>query len=943
MHSFGTGEIVIAVVVLVWVVARQVQARPVVARTMFAVPAVLAVLGLLALAHDARNGHGLTSSGGSWLAAGLVLAVVTGAARAPAARIFERDGRLWRQGGPLTIALWLVSAGLRAGLGVLAARAGAGAAVSDTLLLSFGLSLAVQYAGLVLRARRLTASPAAGLAPGGVRATPRSVRVASASSTSGTRSPVAGPGPAAPALAGAGGRLARAGRWSARHPWWLIGVWLLVLVGATFGHKALGGTYSDEFTLPGSPAAQGAAVLKAHNPGSGGQSGQLVFTVARGSLAQDKAAVEDTVARVRELPYVLSASDPLAPATTAKNGQTAYSTVHFSVDPASLSPSYLTQVNAATAGARSAGVAVSYGGQLGQADQPKASDLRSEAIGVLAAVLVLLLGFGSVYAAGLPLVTAIVGAVAGIGVLGMAASATTFASVSPTLGVMMGLGVGIDYGLFLATRHRQLVMDGADPADAAGVTTASSGRSVLVAAATVIIAVLGLYASGITFIGKLGLAAAVTVTVAALCAVTLVPALLGLAGQGIDRFRVRRPVAESAGGSDFWPRYARWIGRHRWLALGGGVAVLLVLAVPVLSLQLGHVDAGASPDSYSSKQAYDAIGRAFGPGANGPLTVVVQLDQARTSTPAQVRVLESSLGTALAKVPDVASVSPVRASPDGDVLSATVIAASRPQDAATRTLADTLQNTTLPAVLGPAGAQGYVTGSLAGQLDFLGDVSQRLPLIIAVVIAAAFLLLLVSFRSPVLALKAAVLNFFSIGAALGVIVAVFQWGWGSSLLGVSEKVPVESYVPMIMFAIVFGLSMDYEVFLLTRIREAWGRTRDNAVSVAAGLSATARVISCAALIITGVFLAFLLSASVVVKMLALGLGVSIVVDATLIRLLVVPATMFLLGEANWWTPRWLTRLPDLLEPAGLPARVTADAGGSGRSTATPDAQRGTGR
>jgi putative drug exporter of the RND superfamily len=921
VHSFGTGEIVIAAVVLVWVVVRQVQARPVVPRTMFAMPAVLAVLGLLALAHDARTGHGLTSSDAAWIAADLALSVVTGAVRAPAIRLFERDGRLWRQGGPLTIALWLASIGLRAGIGVLAARAGAGTGPGDTLLLSFGVSLAVQYAVLALRARRFKARVTVGAAR--AARVPRSA--AGAAPPAGSLTAASRPAAVrSPALAGAvGGRLARAGRWSARHPWWLIGAWLLVLVAATVGHKALGGTYSDNFTLPGSPAAQGAAVLQAHNPDSGGQSGQLVFTVPRGSLAQDKTAVENSVAQVRKLPYVLSASDPLSPATTSKNDQTAYSTVHFSVDPASLAASYITQVNNATAGARSAGVAVSYGGQLGQADQPKSSDLRSEAIGIVAAVLVLLLGFGSVYAAGLPLVTAIVGAVTGIGVLGMAASATTFASVSPTLGVMMGLGVGIDYALFLTTRHRQLVMDGADPAGAAGATIASSGRSVLIAAATVIIALLGLYASGITFIGKLGLAAAITVAVAALCAVTLVPALLGLAGRGIDRRRVRRPVAESAGGSDFWHRYARWIGRHRWLALGGGVAVLLVLAAPVLSLQLGHVDAGASPDSYSSKRAYDAIDSAFGPGANGPLTVVAQLDKAKTSTPAQLSALESSLSAALAKVPDVASVSPVHASADGDVLSATVIPASRPQDAVTRTLADTLQDTTLPAVLNPAGAQGYVTGSLAGQLDFLNDVSQRLPLIIGVVIAAAFLLLLVSFRSPVLALKAAILNFFSIGAAIGVIVAVFQWGWGSSLLGVTEKVPIESYVPMIMFAIVFGLSMDYEVFLLTRVREAWGRTRDNAVSVAEGLSATARVISCAALIITCVFLAFLLSTSVVVKMLALGLGVSVIVDATLIRLLVVPATMFLLGKANWWTPRWLTRLPNLLEPVDPPVQSSA--------------------
>ena len=710
------------------------------------------------------------------------------------------------------------------------------------------------------------------------------------------------------------GRLGRTGRWGASHPWRVIGAWLVILVLATVGHSALGGTYTDDFTLPGSTAAQGAAVLQAHVPGAGGQTGQLVFTVPGGSITAKQTPVENAAAAVRQLPHVLSVSDPLSASTTAKNGMTAYATVNFNVNPASLGPDYITQVDDATNVARSAGVSVSYGGQLGQADQPKAGDLLSEAIGIVAAVAVLLFGFGSVLAAGLPVVTAVIGAVTGLGVLGMAAAATTFASVAPTLGVMMGLGVGIDYALFLSTRHRQLVMEGVDPADAAGATVGSSGRSVLIAAATVIIAVLGLYASGISFIGKLGLAAAITVAVAALCAVTLVPALLGLAGRRIDRYHVRTPIAEAVEGQDFWHRYARRIGARPWLFLGAGVAVLVILAIPLFSMQLGHIDAGASPVSYSSRQAYDALSDGFGVGVNGPLTVVAQLDKSKTSTSAQVSDLSSSLQSALSKTADVSSAGPVQASPDGDVLYATVIPATRPQDAATRQLASTLQDTTLPRVLGPAGAVGYVTGSLAGQLNFLDDVSQRLPVIIGVVIALAFVLLLLSFHSPVLALKAAVLNLFSIGAAYGVIVAVFQWGWGGSALGVAGHVPIESYVPMIMFAIVFGLSMDYEVFLLTRVREAWGRTHDNHYSVGEGLATTARVISCAAVIITCVFLAFLLSTSVVVKMLALGLGVSVVVDATVIRLLVVPATMFLLGSANWWTPRWLAALPDLLEP-----------------------------
>ncbi|MFG2961212.1 MMPL family transporter [Streptomyces sp. NPDC048291] len=718
------------------------------------------------------------------------------------------------------------------------------------------------------------------------------------------------------------GLLAGTAGWCARHSWLVGAIWIIITVGAVVGHRALGGTYSDDFNVTGSQSVNGINVLQAHDPSAGGQSGQIVFAIDSGSLSTDQQAIETSIDNMRKLPHVLSASDPLSSATTSKDGRTAYSTAQFDTLPSDLGSSYVTQVEQAMHPATNAGVQVNYGESLGVAARPTTRDVTSEGAGIAVSVIVLLIGFGSVLAAGMPIASALIGGAAGLGLLGMLAAETTFAVASPTLAIMMGLGVGIDYGLFLITRHRQLIMDGVAPDTAAARTVASSGRAVLTAALTVIVALLGLYASGMTFIGKLGLAAGITVAVGAISALTLVPALLGLAGRRIDKLRVRQPVAESSGDGGGWHAYAARVGRHPVSFLLGGLVVLITLAIPLFSIQLGHVDAGADPSGYTDRIAYDQMGAAFGPGSNGPFTIVVDVKGLSSS---QVSNLEKSLPSDLSSTSDVASVAAIRSTSDHDLLISTVAPSSGPQDGATDTLLNTLRDTTLPKALDGTNATSYVTGQVAFQLDFRDQVSSRLPVIIGVVIAAAFLLLLASFRSPVLALKAAVCNLISIGAAYGVVVTVFQWGWGSSLLGVGEKVPIESYVPMMMFAIVFGLSMDYEVFLLSRVREAWLARGDNHESIATGLSVTARVISCAALIMTSVFFAFMLSNNVVVKMLALGLGVSVLVDASIVRLVIVPAAMFLMGKANWWIPRWLDRiLPHLEERPMEPAAPSVD-------------------
>ncbi|MEU1003025.1 MMPL family transporter [Streptomyces tibetensis] len=725
-----------------------------------------------------------------------------------------------------------------------------------------------------------------------------------------------------------GGVLRRLGEWCARHFVIVIIAWLVALVALQVISREFGGAYSDNFSLPQAQAQKGLDVLKAHDPQAGGYSSQIVMHDDQQPLTALSSQMSTTVADLEKLPHVLSAQNPLsAPATPSgqqnvgplsDDKKTAYITVRFNVQPSTLGDDYLNGVDSAVQPLRSAGAEVEYGGPLGELARPSADDRVSELIGFGVAVIVLLVGFGSVIAAVVPLLSALISVVGGLAILGLLAAAFTFATVSPTLATMIGLGVGIDYALFMLTRHRQNLIDGIDPVRAAGQAASTSGHAVLVSGCTVIIALAGLSASGVSFISLLGVAAAVTVVSAVVGALTLVPALLGFIGRHIDRFHVRPPIAETeAGAGDTpqgtWHRYAQRVERRPLWFLSAGVAVVVVLAIPLFSIQLGHIGDGADPTSFTDRRAFDLMSDAFGPGSNGPLTVVID----QTNVPQSQRsALASKAQQSLDKVQGAAVVTPLTPTQDGDILTGTVYSTKSPQNATTTDLTNRLVDDTLPDAVQGTDAKGYVTGTTATQVDFRDIVASQLPVIIAVVVGLAFLIILAVFRGLLVAVKAAVLNVLSIAASYGVVVAVFQWGWGGPALGVHGKVPIESYVPMMMFAIVFGLSMDYEIFLLSRVHEAWLRTGDAKGSVAHALEITARVITCAALIMVSVFAAFLLSDNIVVKMLGLGLAVSVLIDATVVRLLMVPAVMTLLGRHAWWMPQWLDRVVPHIDAEG---------------------------
>ncbi|HEY2813729.1 MAG TPA: MMPL family transporter [Acidimicrobiales bacterium] len=687
--------------------------------------------------------------------------------------------------------------------------------------------------------------------------------------------------------------------------------WVFALVGISVLSSVLGTNFSTNFSAPNTESTRATDLLAANFKA---QSGDGVQVVMQGTPSMQAPEVEqqahDFIAALEQVPHVTSVNDPYTPpGQISQSGTVALVNAQLDAAAHDIPNSVGEQMITLAQQHSTPQLEVRLGGQLIQ--QSERPSLSGEGIGILAAIFILLLAFGSVLAMAVPIVVALAGIAVGLPIIGLLTHFYPLQSFSTTLATMIGIGVGIDYALFVVTRYRQGLQAGLSPEEAVVTAIDTSGRAVLFAGMTVIIALLGMLAIGLSFISGLGIGAAAVVAVTVVAALTLLPAMLGFVGTNIDKWRLPWLHDDGDGTREtMWHRWSRFVQHHAWAVTTAGLAIVLLLAMPVLSMRLGFDDAGNDPAGSQTREAYDLLSRGFGAGFNGPLLFAIQLPTANDKG------VVDQLHTAVAGTPGVASVSPVVTSPDGTTAVMRAYPTTAPQDEATSKLLHHLRGDVIPAATAGSGAKVYVGGFSALTDDFSNLLGQRLPLFIAVVILLSFLLLMTVFRSIVVPLKAAVMNLLSVGAAYGVIVAVFQWGWGSSIIGLGKPGPIQAFIPIMMFAILFGLSMDYEVFLLSRIREEWLRTGNNSQAVADGLSATARVITAAAAIMCTFFLSFVLGDEIVIKLFGIGFASAIFIDATLIRLVIVPSTMELLGDANWWLPGWLDRILPHLDVEG---------------------------
>jgi putative drug exporter of the RND superfamily len=731
--------------------------------------------------------------------------------------------------------------------------------------------------------------------------------------------------------------------WCVRHRRLVVLFWVAALVTVSLISKAAGSDYSNSFSLPKTESTDAINLLEAASPKVSGDVDQIVFASTGGSSVKDAAIrsrIEAMLTKVEKVPHVsniVSPYDSQGAAQVSRDQKVAFATVTFDKQAQNLSTATAQDLVNTAKSADAPGLTVAVSGQL--AEEAVRPSFGGTGIGVLLAAVVLLLVFGSVFAMALPLISALASLGTAVGLIGLLSHVMKMPEFSTTLVLLIGLGVGIDYALFIVTRHRQGLIAGRDVETSIVMAVNTSGRAVLFAGIIVCIALLGMFALGVSFLYGLAVAAALGVALTMIAALTLLPALLGFIGPRVLSRRQKSNLAKNGprvvgtGTKGFWPRWADLVQRRPVVPAVIAVIFIVIVALPFFSLRLGSADQGNDPVGSTTRQAYDLLAKGFGPGFNGPLQLVAVVHGAAD---------DSTLDRVVADVrtqPDVARVTPPVLIPsrDGtDVALVNVYPASAPQDAATTNLIYRLRQQTIPAAVAGSKLTVLVGGGTAIFIDFAHVLSAKLPLFIGLVVLLSFLLLAVVFRSIVIPLVSAAMNVLSIGAAFGILVAVFQWGWLGSVFGVNRAGPIEAFLPVMLFAILFGLSMDYQVFLVTRIHEEWLKSGDNRVAVRNALAATGKTITAAALIMILVFGSFILGGERVIKEFGLGLAGGILVDAVVIRMAVVPSVMLLIGKTNWWFPKSLDRLlphVGLEQSQATPARASVTEEDQAQATA----------
>ncbi len=693
-------------------------------------------------------------------------------------------------------------------------------------------------------------------------------------------------------------------RFACRHPW-------LVVAGALAFIAICGGLWASQrgefgtggFTLPGAESQKLVDLLQERFPRAAGDSAEIAVRAPAGLRTEAvRADVEALIAEAEALPEVLGVISPYnAPGRISADGEIARITVQYAATASDLADSSIGAIFAWREEVSREGLQVELGGIVAGAGEQEPPG-NAELIGLAAAAVILLIAFGTVTAAGLPIFTALLALIPAFFLIGVGASFINLASFTPQFAAMIGIGVGIDYALLVVTRFREALANGMTVPNATVKAASTAGHAVLFAGCSVVIALMGLWTVGVPLLSLTAMGPALAVALAAAVALLVLPAILALVGERVNRLSVpglRVSAIQSETGIAY--RLGRTIQRAPWIWLVAAAVLLLALAFPTLDMRLGSSDAGSNPTSLTSRRAYDLLAEGFGVGFNGPILVGAALESEEQAA------AFASLPAQIAGDPNIASITPAVLSEDGTAGTMLVIPTSSPQDEATGDLVHRLRDR-LPELLTGTDVDVLVGGPTATFIDLGDRVGSRMPVFLTAVIGASFLLLLVIFRSLLVPLKAAAMNVLAAGAAYGVLVAIFQWGWGADAIGLDGTGPIESFLPMMMFAVLFGLSMDYEVFLVSRVREEYLATGDNGEAVVRGLAATSRVISAAAAIMVAVFLSFALSDQRVIKEFGIGLSVAIFLDATVIRLVLVPAIMHTLSDANWWLPHWLARL-----------------------------------